>query len=373
MAETKKKNSNLPRILGVIIGFTILWLIKGWLVPSEQTLYYDNGEKKAEGKVKNDKEQGEWTYWYESGQVESVQLYENGELNGPAKWYFPDGKLKKEGGYENGLGQGDWTFYYPNGQVLSKGKYFHNKMTGKWVEYNEDGSKKSEGNYDNGMPEGDWMYYFPNGTPEAYGKMAKGKEMGLWVWNAENGNKVREVVFDSSGSRTVNAWRPDGTQSLVEGNGFLFQFYPDGKVQSQAAYANGVPLGPFVAYYEDGSLRERGSHGDGVYRIETFQSRTGEELVKNGTGRYVLTTDKGIKVREGKYENGLQTGEWRTFQLDGTPLIICEFANGKLNGNFVQFYESGAIQSRGKMQDDQKVGKWIYYDERGNKVNEEEF
>lgn len=372
MAE-QKKSGGIARWIGVIIGLTILWFIKGWLIPSTETLYYDNGAKKAEGQIKNGKERGEWTYWYESGQVEAVQNYTEGALDGPVKWYYPDGKLKKEGAYKENLSNGDWTFYYPSGQVQSKGTIVNDQMAGQWVEYDENGQKTTEGNYEQGLPNGKWTYFFPNGNVEATGELKAGKETGEWSWFYASGKPSRKVRYDEHGTFTQMAWDLAGTPTLTDGNGIVYQYFADSTIQSETTYQEGKSSGHFIAYYETGAIREMGQHVEGVYRISSFRDRSGAEMVKNGSGKYVFTSEKGTKIREGQYENGLQTGEWRTYQLDGTPLIICDFANGKMNGNFVQFYQNGAIQSRGKMLDDQKTGKWIYYDERGKKVEEEDF
>ena len=128
-----------------------------------------------------------------------------------------------------------------------------------------------------------------------------------------------------------------------------------------------------MAYYENGELREKGINQDGVYVIQTFMDRKGQELVANGSGHYLFTTDKGVKVREGNYENGLQTGEWRTYQIDGSPLIISNFKDGKMNGQYIQFHQNGNIHSRGEMVDDQKNGQWNWFYDNGQKQSQKTY
>jgi antitoxin component YwqK of YwqJK toxin-antitoxin module len=44
------------------------------------TGWWDNGQKKFEGKYKDGKKDGHWTAWYENGQKESERNYVDGKL-----------------------------------------------------------------------------------------------------------------------------------------------------------------------------------------------------------------------------------------------------------------------------------------------------
>ena len=39
---------------------------------------YDNGQKKVEGRIKDGKKEGKWTWWHENGQIESEINYKDG-------------------------------------------------------------------------------------------------------------------------------------------------------------------------------------------------------------------------------------------------------------------------------------------------------
>ena len=43
------------------------------------TEYFENGQKKSEGMVKDGKENGKLTEWDENGQINSVATYKDGE------------------------------------------------------------------------------------------------------------------------------------------------------------------------------------------------------------------------------------------------------------------------------------------------------
>ena len=64
--------------------------------------------------------------------------YENGVRKGKGELFDDYGKL------------GEWTWWYDNGNIKSKGRYDWDKKDGLWIYYNEDGSKKETIEYRNG-------------------------------------------------------------------------------------------------------------------------------------------------------------------------------------------------------------------------------
>ena len=58
--------------------------------------YWSNGNLRIEGNLIDGKEAGIWTYYYQSGQVEQVINYKDGELLS-LKTYCEDGQLLEEG------------------------------------------------------------------------------------------------------------------------------------------------------------------------------------------------------------------------------------------------------------------------------------
>ena len=57
------------------------------------TYYYENGQKRQEGKVKNVKEEGMWRYWYENGQKMKKGKYKDGQQVGT--WVYWSDKGEK--------------------------------------------------------------------------------------------------------------------------------------------------------------------------------------------------------------------------------------------------------------------------------------
>lgn len=97
---------------------------------------------------------------------------------------------------------------------------------------------------------------------------------------------------------------------------------------------------------------------------------------------------------EGKYKNGKQEGEWKTYYDNGQLDIIGQYKNGKMNGKFKFYYKDGVLSREtdyiygkedglsiqwyhsGVKYYEQKwwLGKMIsekYWDENGNEINPE--
>lgn len=53
--------------------------------PLPWTFWYDDDQKEWEGKYKNGKPEGRWTYWNESGVIYPVRsgIYKDGKKNAP--------------------------------------------------------------------------------------------------------------------------------------------------------------------------------------------------------------------------------------------------------------------------------------------------
>ena len=105
---------------------------------------------------------------YKDGQVESIENFKNGKLNGEFKEFFENGSLFQVGTFKNGEmknirvfyengnlkfeqnlkdRKGRYKGYYPNGQLEEEGEVFQGEKIGVWRYYNEEGKLSSEVTY----------------------------------------------------------------------------------------------------------------------------------------------------------------------------------------------------------------------------------
>lgn len=113
---------------------------------------YKNGKLKESGKYdQNGKQTGEWKFYTQSGDLESIGQYANGEKHGEWNDYYSNGKLLRTGNYQNGKQIGEWKTYHVNGQLSSVVKYTNGKQIGKTELYNLQGKNTTQKALDNEM------------------------------------------------------------------------------------------------------------------------------------------------------------------------------------------------------------------------------
>lgn len=77
--------------------------------------------------------------------------------------YYPDGSICTRGLYKNCQKEGEWTLFFENGQVQEVSNYFNNIRHGKFVKYTDTGVVLEQGLYEYGEQIGDWEF-LRNGT-----------------------------------------------------------------------------------------------------------------------------------------------------------------------------------------------------------------
>jgi antitoxin component YwqK of YwqJK toxin-antitoxin module/tetratricopeptide (TPR) repeat protein len=173
--------------------------------------YYADGTLASRGRYLNGERVGEWTHNFANGKPEKVLTYnDEGELQGPSRYYNPAGELlltqHYEGGalasslapgaaagatplampaaggpvqvafangkpaasetYQHGYPAAPSVYYYSTGQVFRRVNYLKGLRSGALVSYWPSGKPMEEENYQHGELHGRCRYYRPDGTLE---------------------------------------------------------------------------------------------------------------------------------------------------------------------------------------------------------------
>ena len=99
-------------------------------------------------------------------------------LNGPHKELFGDGSLSGEGRVKDGKRHGKWTWYHKNGGLKAIGKYANGELDGYWEWWRESGKPLQAGSFDCGQQVGPWKRYYDNGQLWDEGDYDGGKKVG---------------------------------------------------------------------------------------------------------------------------------------------------------------------------------------------------
>lgn len=89
----------------------------------KETEYYESGQVKMEGGMKNGKMEGEWTAYFIDGRVQSHGFFVDGKRTGAAEVYYSNGNKYEEGYYKEGKHVGKWKFYDEQGHFIKEVDY----------------------------------------------------------------------------------------------------------------------------------------------------------------------------------------------------------------------------------------------------------
>ena len=100
-----------------------------------------------------------------------------------------------------------------------------------------------------------------------------------------------------------------------------------------------------------------------------------EELVEIKEGVYTewYPGKKQVKYKGGQDAQNRRHGKWTFYSENGMELSITMFNAGMKDGFTIVKYPNGAIHYRGEYRNDEMVGVWTTYDEKGNVATEKDY
>ena len=101
---------------------------------------------------------------YPNGQPQIVRSYNRHDNCVKEVEYYETGQVKMEGGMKNGKMEGKWTSYFPDGRLQSVGTFKDGKRTGEATVWQENGNLLQEGHYKDGKHCGHWKFYDEQGN-----------------------------------------------------------------------------------------------------------------------------------------------------------------------------------------------------------------
>ncbi|WP_408084024.1 toxin-antitoxin system YwqK family antitoxin [Flavobacterium rhizosphaerae] len=183
----------------------------------------------------------------------------NGKRHGNWKGVYEESnKPRYQGSFIHGKESGTFTFYKDDEKsTIMATRVFKPDGSSYTTFFDEKGLKVSEGKEVNRQREGEWKFYHPGGTTL----------MSVEHYKAGKLNGVRKVYF------------------------------PDGKINEETTFVNGIQQGPYKKYTTDGVVLE-----ESIYKNDILQ------------GRAIFHDARGNIAAEGNYDAGVKTGEWKYYE-----------------------------------------------------------
>lgn len=248
-------------------------------------------DKVAEGSFVGGEREGEWLFYWPSGQVSTSERYSKGKLTGESKSFFIDGKPSVTHTYIDDKKDGLELKYYSNGVLSSEGNYIDGNKNGIWKTYGVNGVIEDEYFYNEGELNG-WGYeYFTNGKINKKYKYKNGNleiiihcdtnGMAIDSTTIKNGTG-RAVLKGASGSKGYDGGFLDGNM-----HGPITWYYGDNQVWIKANYHMGYKNGEYLNYHPNGKLKSKNTYFYGDLEGKTefynfFGELTQTEEYKNG-------------------------------------------------------------------------------------------
>lgn len=351
------------------VGLMVIVLVMSFLVksPSGFVSYtYPSGAKLSEGELINGKLDGKWTFWYENGEIQSIRYYNRGIEDSLWTWYDEAGNILRKGSYRNGLIHGRWETYHPNSQISEEGDYINNRKDGKWIFWYANGTKHSECYFKRDQVDSLWISWHENGNKSEEGRFKDNNKVGKWISWYKNGIKKDIKEYKDQKVLILSSWGMKGESQIVNGNGIYTEYFDDGKKQISGKVMNGEQVGRWTSWYENGNLKEEIIYQNEKYQIENFYFTDGNQLIKDGNGKYILYYDNGNKMVEGEIKNGFRDGEWYFYFENGVQQVLTTYSQNKQNGFSRGWYESGNPYFEGQLANDEPDGEWTWWHDNGN-------
>jgi antitoxin component YwqK of YwqJK toxin-antitoxin module len=380
---------------------------------------YDlSGTLESEGGYSNGEKTGEWNYyiikWLDesgktmpySGQLQRVQNYTNGKLNGKSTRYsyfdeeeYPcseeDKKKNSEenckkfvykkfletsyykndklnglfelkdsvnqviarGNFKDDLKDGEWVHRYSikdeNAEtnfIYQKGNYVNDKREGKWIQYYKENAITDTFNYKNGDLHGEYISWNMSNKPYEIKLFSFGKLKELTVYDSQKEKPIRKYEIYDENYQNFRCLKTDYSESL--------------KV-SQEYWVNEdeeIDHDIFDIYFtllSGNSSSESKVYKDGEFKMFNSKDQpliTGKNLKEEQIGLWTYYYyDQNVKI-ESNYSQNKKIDE-KYFDLQGALF----------SGEFIYIDQANNTREERKIKDGLRNGKTSYIDMKTNK------
>ncbi|MCG9719749.1 toxin-antitoxin system YwqK family antitoxin [Shewanella sp. Isolate7] len=265
--------------------------------------FADEGWLKQQATLHQGKLNGELVSFYETGAIEVVEPYVDGQLEGVTRVYLEDGTLNKTIPYHNGLKERTEAHYGFEGGLLSKSiEYRQGKRNGWSTSYWDPDRLRNRIHYVDDLRDGLWQQY-SFGKVVIEGPMVKDKEEGEWRSYFQDTDILKGIAHFKAGKL----------------HGEVTEFYQNGAKECIEYYDSGNKVGTWTRFYDDNSPEQvknyRDNQLDGSYR----EYHRGGKLAV-----------------EGQYQDGEKVGVWRRFGPDGRLISVGEEPKARLEADSAQ-------------------------------------
>jgi len=335
---------------------------------------------------------------YTDGVLNSIFNYKDDQPHGPFKYFYKDGVLSYEGFYINGKQEGKAYSYSQEGKLIRISEYENDVLMSHLV-YKKNGDLDYEINFKN-----------LNGTIERTldGKLetstttyVNGVRQGPYTLKEADGVIRSELFYQNDKVHGLAKYynqtgvlTAEITRVLGKTHGPATYYSHLGNVTSKSNFNAGDEEGLETTFYQDGSIsRTITNYADEFHGPMVYFNYAGDSIIllnyKDGLIEYFVEPDESGKLTKKtkisnkkyditvKYPNGNTAlncsikrnyldGNFSLFNADGKAIIIKNFKDDRLEGEYVENYANGNPYKKQSFIKGNYVGKREFYSENGD-------
>lgn len=215
------------------------------------------------------------------------------------------------------------TGTYSNGQLMYRTTLKKGFIHGSWESWYYNGARRDSGRMRLNIPDGEWKIWYPNGQLKFHVQFNSVKYHSIIneidrqpkykIYKISEFPREKAIVYLQS------PFRVETLEGKIEihKSSFSPELYKQSLLnepgQYNSPFQNGLLHGAYIAYHENGQIKEQGVFINGM------KDGMWEEFVSGGL------------VSRGTYYHGKKAGEWRTYDANGKPFQFKQYNHqGKL-------------------------------------------
>lgn len=384
----------------LIVFLTLIPLAISAMQPDSvyTVLRFPSGQVSSEGWLVNGKPEGYWKNYHENGRIKSEGNRKQFLLDGPWKFYNEEGELTLEINYVQGKRQGDRVVWLP--EEIVRENFENDIRQGLTRHFDKSGRLLKTTPFVNGLEDGMSLSYDTTGTiielvqyrrgfitsrERINRRDHEGRPNGLWKWFYEDGilkaegtfkNGLRNGFFknyDRQGNLlTIEKYTDDVLEESAKEVAILEyrrDFWPDGKIKTEATYRQGQPEGIRREFDRDGNITTSYVFRNGLLLAEGVLDAAG---LRQGFWKEFYPS--GIIKSQGNYNNNFRTGIWEFYYPDGAIEQKGNYdEKGQPDGLWKWFYNSGDVLREEYYRKGQPDGLMTEYDTEGQIIAQGEY
>lgn len=158
---------------------------------------HPNGRLAAQGQLVDSVPEGDWTEWYESGEVKLKTHFSKGAEHGVRTTFYENKTVAEEGAFRDGLQVGVWQMWFESGSPMARTTYVEGVENGLRTTWYDGGQPKSEAEIANGLQEGLRRFWYPSGKVLSQAWFHLDRRSGPEEEWAEDGTWKQTLCFEA--------------------------------------------------------------------------------------------------------------------------------------------------------------------------------